>query len=168
MTSLSADRMNEVWGRPQATIERGLCYAAPIVRHTEIVFTGGGAGPISNVEHQSCDKGSKWLVQHHGDSMLWLTNVRKIGAWRPCKPRSCSLDGCRMRCSTFEWKTKRGTICSCSNGHVFGTARGPANDERPPSHAKCRRLESSRVRPHDALTINRRRLVTWQDAIAWG
>ncbi len=31
-------------------------------------------------EHQPYDKSSKWLVQHHGDSMLWLARIRNIKA----------------------------------------------------------------------------------------
>jgi hypothetical protein len=34
-------------------------------------------------EHQPYDKSSKWLIQHHGDSMLRLANVSRIAAWRP-------------------------------------------------------------------------------------
>jgi len=34
-------------------------------------------------QHQPYDKSSKWLVQHHGDSMLWLARVRNVRAWRP-------------------------------------------------------------------------------------
>jgi len=29
------------------------------------------------------DKSSKWLIQHHGDSILRLGGVRDIVAWRP-------------------------------------------------------------------------------------
>jgi len=29
------------------------------------------------------DKSSKWLIQHHGDSILWLAGVVGIEAWRP-------------------------------------------------------------------------------------
>ncbi|MGO9471463.1 MAG: hypothetical protein ACLQIB_42660 [Isosphaeraceae bacterium] len=29
------------------------------------------------------DKSSKWLIQHHGDSILRLAGVRDIIAWRP-------------------------------------------------------------------------------------
>ena len=36
-------------------------------------------------EHQPYDKSSKWLVQHHGDSMLWLAKIRNIKAWRPAQ-----------------------------------------------------------------------------------
>jgi hypothetical protein len=34
-------------------------------------------------QHQPYDKSSKWLIQHHGDSMLRLARVEKIEAWRP-------------------------------------------------------------------------------------
>ena len=34
-------------------------------------------------EHQPYDKSSKWLVQHHGDSILRLAGIQKIAAWRP-------------------------------------------------------------------------------------
>ena len=33
-------------------------------------------------QHQPYDRSSKWLIQHHGDSMLWLARVRNIRAWR--------------------------------------------------------------------------------------
>ncbi len=36
-------------------------------------------------EHQPYDKSSKWLIQHHGDSMLRLARVGKIAAWRPAQ-----------------------------------------------------------------------------------
>ncbi len=29
------------------------------------------------------DKSSKWLIQHHGDSILRLAGVRNIVVWRP-------------------------------------------------------------------------------------
>jgi predicted transposase YdaD len=32
---------------------------------------------------QEYDKGSKWLIQHHGDSMLRLAGVPAIAEWRP-------------------------------------------------------------------------------------
>jgi hypothetical protein len=32
---------------------------------------------------QEYDKSSKWLIQHHGDSILRLAGVRDIVAWRP-------------------------------------------------------------------------------------
>jgi hypothetical protein len=31
------------------------------------------------------DKSSKWLIQHHGDSMLRLARVEKIESWRPAQ-----------------------------------------------------------------------------------
>jgi hypothetical protein len=34
-------------------------------------------------QHQPYDKSSKWLIQHHGDSMLRLAGIEKIAAWRP-------------------------------------------------------------------------------------
>ena len=36
-------------------------------------------------EHQPFDKSSKWLIQHHGDSMLRLGKVENIEAWRPAQ-----------------------------------------------------------------------------------
>ena len=36
-------------------------------------------------EHQPYDKSSKWLIQHHGDSMLWLAKVGRIENWRPAQ-----------------------------------------------------------------------------------
>jgi hypothetical protein len=29
------------------------------------------------------DKSSKWLIQHHGDSILRLAGVQDIGSWKP-------------------------------------------------------------------------------------
>ena len=36
-------------------------------------------------QHQPYDKSSKWLIQHHGDSMLRLARIGKIEAWRPAQ-----------------------------------------------------------------------------------
>ena len=36
-------------------------------------------------EHQPYDKSSKWLIQHHGDSILRLAGVQKVAAWRPAQ-----------------------------------------------------------------------------------
>jgi hypothetical protein len=36
-------------------------------------------------QHQPYDRSSKWLIQHHGDSMLWLARVKNIRAWRPAQ-----------------------------------------------------------------------------------
>jgi hypothetical protein len=36
-------------------------------------------------QHQPYDKSSKWLIQHHGDSILRLARVEKIEAWRPAQ-----------------------------------------------------------------------------------
>ncbi len=36
-------------------------------------------------EHQPYDKSSKWLIQHHGDSMLRLAKVGRIENWRPAQ-----------------------------------------------------------------------------------
>jgi len=36
-------------------------------------------------QHQPYDKSSKWLIQHHGDSMLRLARIGKIAAWRPAQ-----------------------------------------------------------------------------------
>jgi hypothetical protein len=32
---------------------------------------------------QKYDKGSKWMIQHHGDSIVRLAGVRDIAAWKP-------------------------------------------------------------------------------------
>jgi hypothetical protein len=34
-------------------------------------------------EHQPYDKSSKWLIQHHGGSILRLAGVQNVAAWRP-------------------------------------------------------------------------------------
>ena len=34
-------------------------------------------------EYQPYDKSSKWLIQHHGDSMLRLAGIENLQAWRP-------------------------------------------------------------------------------------
>ena len=36
-------------------------------------------------KHQPYDKSSKWLIQHHGDSILRLAGIEKIAAWRPAQ-----------------------------------------------------------------------------------
>jgi hypothetical protein len=36
-------------------------------------------------QHQPYDRSSKWLIQHHGDSILRLARVEKIEAWRPAQ-----------------------------------------------------------------------------------
>ncbi len=36
-------------------------------------------------EHQPYDKSSKWLIQHHGGSILRLAGVEKVAAWRPAQ-----------------------------------------------------------------------------------
>jgi hypothetical protein len=36
-------------------------------------------------EHQPYDKSSKWLIQHHGGSILRLAGIEKIAAWRPAQ-----------------------------------------------------------------------------------
>jgi hypothetical protein len=41
--------------------------------------------PVIQNQHQPYDRSSKWLIQHHGDSMLWLANVKNIRAWRPAQ-----------------------------------------------------------------------------------
>ncbi len=38
-------------------------------------------------QRQPYDKSSKWLIQHHGDSMLWLAEVKNIRAWRPAQAK---------------------------------------------------------------------------------
>jgi len=40
------------------------------------------ASPAENFMHEY-DKGSKWLIQHHGDSILRLGGARAIASWRP-------------------------------------------------------------------------------------
>ena len=36
-------------------------------------------------EHQPYDKSSKWLIQHHGGSILQLAGIQKVAAWRPAQ-----------------------------------------------------------------------------------
>jgi hypothetical protein len=36
-------------------------------------------------EHQPYDKSSKWLIQHHGDSMLRLAQIENIQSCRPAQ-----------------------------------------------------------------------------------
>jgi len=36
-------------------------------------------------DHQPYDKSSKWLIQHHGDSMLRLAKMGRIENWRPAQ-----------------------------------------------------------------------------------
>ena len=36
-------------------------------------------------EYQPYDRSSKWLIQHHGDSMLWLAQIKDLEAWRPAQ-----------------------------------------------------------------------------------
>ena len=36
-------------------------------------------------QHQPYDRSSKWLIQHHGDSMLRLAKVTNIQSWRPAQ-----------------------------------------------------------------------------------
>ena len=36
-------------------------------------------------EHQPYDKSSKWLIQHHGGSILRLAGIQKVAAWRPAQ-----------------------------------------------------------------------------------
>ena len=36
-------------------------------------------------EHQPYDKSSKWLIQHHGDSMLRLAKIENIQSCRPAQ-----------------------------------------------------------------------------------
>ena len=40
---------------------------------------------MTEAEHQPYDRSSKWLIQHHGDSMLRLANIAGIQAWRPAQ-----------------------------------------------------------------------------------
>jgi hypothetical protein len=47
---------------------------------------------IQGAIHQPCDKSSKWLIQHHGDSMLRLARVKNIRARRPAP----GVQGCQM------------------------------------------------------------------------
>jgi len=69
---------------------------------------------MTEAEHQPYDRSSKWLIQHHGDSMLRLAGVKNIQAWRPAQaevvqPRRLP-DGCwRSAC-----KAKVATTCSSS------------------------------------------------------
>lgn len=34
------------------------------------------------MEHDAYDRGSKWLIGHHGNSLLWLGGIRSIRSWR--------------------------------------------------------------------------------------
>jgi len=36
-------------------------------------------------EHQPYDKSSKWLIQHHGGSILRLAGIQNVAAWRPAQ-----------------------------------------------------------------------------------
>jgi hypothetical protein len=36
-------------------------------------------------QHQPYDKSSKWLIQHHGDSLLRLAKIHNIQTWRPAQ-----------------------------------------------------------------------------------
>ena len=51
----------------------------------DITFTDGGIKPMIEDDHQPYDKSSKWLIQHHGDSMLRLARIERIAAWRPAQ-----------------------------------------------------------------------------------
>jgi hypothetical protein len=42
----------------------------------------GEAAPMGSLMHQY-DKSSKWLIQHHGDSILRLAGVADIVSWQP-------------------------------------------------------------------------------------
>ena len=41
--------------------------------------------PMIGPEHRPYDKSSKWLIQHHGDSILRLAGVENVAAWRPAQ-----------------------------------------------------------------------------------
>ena len=63
----------------------------------------GGVAPwkadcASVFRHQPYDKSSKWLIQHHGDSMLRLAKVERIARGAPRRPTSCSRASCRTVC----------------------------------------------------------------------
>jgi hypothetical protein len=61
-------------------------YAGGAKRHAETTFNDGrGKKPMIQDQHQPYDRSSKWLIQHHGDSMLWLARVKNIRAWRPAQ-----------------------------------------------------------------------------------
>ena len=47
--------------------------------------TIGGVNWMIEEERQPYDKSSKWLIQHHGDSMLRLAAIDNIAAWRPAQ-----------------------------------------------------------------------------------
>lgn len=40
---------------------------------------------MSSPESQPFDKSSKWLIQHHGGSMLRLAGIGNVAAWRPAQ-----------------------------------------------------------------------------------
>jgi len=67
---------------------------------------------MTEAEHQPYDRSSKWLIQHHGDSMLRLAGVKNTQAWRPAQaevvqPRRLP-DGCWRSGS----RTNPRTTCS--------------------------------------------------------
>ena len=43
--------------------------------------TGIGIGRGGGI--QEYDKSSKWLIEHHGDSILHLAGVRNVTGWKP-------------------------------------------------------------------------------------
>jgi hypothetical protein len=64
----------------------GLWYDGGARRYGGTTFTEGeGELPMIENQHQPYDRSSKWLIQHHGDSILWLASVKNIRAWRPAQ-----------------------------------------------------------------------------------
>jgi hypothetical protein len=39
------------------------------------------------------DKSSKWLIEHHGDSILRMAGVRDFTAWKTASPRASPVSG---------------------------------------------------------------------------
>jgi hypothetical protein len=46
---------------------------------------GGNSMSQSNMERHRYDRSSKWLIQHHGDSILRLAQIHDIDDWRPAQ-----------------------------------------------------------------------------------
>jgi hypothetical protein len=65
---------------------RGLWYDVGCPNATpRAVSSQRGPVPMIDDEYQPYDRSSKWLIQHHGDSMLWLAQIKDLEAWRPAQ-----------------------------------------------------------------------------------
>jgi hypothetical protein len=42
------------------------------------------------------DKSSKWLIQHHGDSILRMAGFREIESWKPLQAELGKTADCQM------------------------------------------------------------------------